>query len=121
MLTLRCAERLGARNPFGDGPALNHVLLEDALATLRSHRAVPGAFRVNHKPRPSDANPKAASLGPHDGQLQLGAAALKIVPNNLALLHRRAVGAEAKEEVSLGAVDSGSGEAFVYGGVFGHG
>ena len=69
----------------------------------------------------ADADTKAARLGAHDGELQLGATALEVIPDDLAFLDGRAVGAEAKEEVARGAVDAGGGKAFVGGGVFGHG
>ena len=111
---------MSPRDPFGDGLAVDDVLLEDALAALRGDGAVPDALGVDEEPWAADANFKARGLGAHDRELQLGAAALEVIPHDLALLKRRAIGAEAEEEVALGAVNAGRGEAFVDGSVFGH-
>jgi hypothetical protein len=114
------AERMGADGPVADGVALPDVFLEDAFATVGRDGAVPDAFRIDEEPRAADADAQAAGLGAHDGKLQFGAAPLEVIPGGLALLHRRAIGAEAKKEVAFGAVDASGGEAFVGGGEFGH-
>ena len=96
------------------------MLLQNAFATLGRDAAVPGALGINEEPRPADTDAKAAGLGPHDGEIQLGAPALEIVPGRLPLFARRAIGTETEKEVSRRAVDAGDGETLVNGGEFGH-
>jgi len=113
-------ERLRSLGPFADGSALDHMLLKNAFAALGRNRAVPGAFGVNEKPRPTDANAKAAGFRPHHGKVQFGTPALEIVPGCLPLLRRRAIGAETKKDMPFGLCNAGRFEPFADGVIFGH-
>ena len=119
-LALFSAKRLRPLGPFAHGFAMDDMLLENALATLGRDPAVPGAFGINEEPRAADADAKAAGLGPHHGEIQLGAPALEIIPRRLPLLRRRAIGAEAEEEMPLGLRDAGRFKTPTDGVVFGH-
>src|ERR1700761_8935296 len=97
---------MGARDPFRNRFSAYDMLLQNALAALRRDLPVPNAFGVDEKPGAADTDAKTSRLGAHDGEMQLTAAALKIIPRRLAFGHRRAIGAEAEEEMALRVRDS---------------
>lgn len=110
---VRRAKRMNASDPLRYGPVVQNMLLQDAFTTVGGDLAIPDALGINKKPRTADADSKAASLGPHNGQFQLRTAALEIVPSGLSFRQRRTVGTETKEEMTPGAIETSGSEAFV--------
>ena len=108
-----CAQWLRPDYPFLYRLILDDVFLEDAFAALEGDGTVPDAFRVNEQPWAAEADAQASCLGAHEGKIQFGAAALKVVPSGLTLFHRSAIGAEAEEEMAFGPGEVGGCEAFV--------
>jgi len=81
------------------------MLLDVALGVFRRDVSIPGAFRINHGDGTARAAPETRYLGPirralGASEVQLFHPALDVVPGGLALFERRAVPADADEQVA---------------------
>ena len=118
LLNFLPAERLSPFGPFRDGATGDDMFLENAFAPFARDRAIPDAFGINQQPRAADADAKAVGLRPHDGEMQLGAPPLQIVPDELPFLRRRAIGSETEKEMPLRPGDPGGVESLGEGSIF---
>src|SRR5579863_108666 len=87
----------GGEDVFGDGPASDQVLLNDALDDVRGDRVIPGAFGIDNGDRAVLADPQAIGFGAVNAgtavhQVQLRQSLLEIVPGSQAVFARRTVG-----------------------------